>query len=63
MIETLKMWVFGLPYALWETQRVKVAVQRFWEAKDCNHYLPHDYVVDLARAYPECFNFDSIRWN
>lgn len=27
-METITMWLFGLPYALWETQRRKVAVDR-----------------------------------
>lgn len=30
MLDTLKMWLFGLPYALYQTQRRKVAVDRFW---------------------------------
>jgi len=29
MLDTLKMWVIGLPYALYQTQRVKVGVDRF----------------------------------
>jgi hypothetical protein len=29
MLDTMKMWLFGLPYALYQTQRIKVGVDRF----------------------------------
>lgn len=31
MLDTLTMWLIGLPYALYQTQRIKVGADRFLE--------------------------------
>ena len=67
MIDFVKMWVFGLPYALWETQRIKVAVSRL----DPEFLYPGETIYGFAipvRDISEVFkkkmeHLDGYPWN